>query len=115
MSNCKVGIKKSEMLTPGQLGAAIALLRWSVDDLAEASGSSRHTIYAFLSRPNANPTMRTLQAWLSALHRHGVILIDEDEAIGPGVRLRKGVTFPVVPTPPPGAKPKPKGKGRKAT
>jgi hypothetical protein len=90
------------MLTPGQLGAAIAMLRWSVDDLAAASGTSRHTIYAFLSRPNANPTMKTLQGWFGALHRAGIVLQDEDEANGPGVRLRKGAVVPAPVTEPPG-------------
>jgi hypothetical protein len=43
------------------------------------------------------------------LHKAGVILQDEDDAIGPGVRLRKGaaVPAPVVPAA--------KGKGRKGT
>jgi transcriptional regulator with XRE-family HTH domain len=78
------------MLTPAQLAAALALLRWTVDDLADASNVSRHTAYAFLSRPDANPTMKTLQAWIGALHKAGVILLDEDDAHGVGVRLRKG-------------------------
>lgn len=100
------------MLTPGQLGAAIALLRWKIDDLAEASGTSRHTIYAFLSRPNANPTMRTLQAWINALHKAGIVLLEDDDQFGPGIRLRKGVTAKVGP--PRGRRPgKAKGKAGK--
>jgi transcriptional regulator with XRE-family HTH domain len=104
-------ITKSMMLTPRQLASAIALLGWSADDLEKASGVSRHTLYAFLSR-DTNPRLDTVQAWIGALHRHGIIFQDEDDAAGPGVRLRKGVSFPVVPMPPPGAKAKGKGRAK---
>jgi hypothetical protein len=39
---------------------------------------------------DSRPRLDTVQAWIAALHKAGVILLDEDDEHGPGVRLRKG-------------------------
>jgi transcriptional regulator with XRE-family HTH domain len=90
------------MLTPSQLVAARGIIGWSVVDLAAASGTSRYTITAFESG-GSNPTLKTLQAWIGTLHKAGIVLLDEDEAHGPGVRLRKGAVVPAPVEVPPGA------------
>jgi hypothetical protein len=77
------------MLTPRQLVAARGFLGWTRADLAAASGTSKDTVYAFEVR-GSRPRLDTVQAWIHALHKAGVILQDEDDIHGPGVRLRKG-------------------------
>jgi transcriptional regulator with XRE-family HTH domain len=75
------------MLDPSQLRAARALLGWSRQDLADASGTGRETVQDFESR-GSNPKRLTLMAWRKALIRAGVMFIDADEEHGSGVRLR---------------------------
>ena len=79
---------KSDMLTPRQLVAARALLDWNRDDLAAKSRTSKDTVFAFEKR-GSNPKLSTVQAWIAALHKAGVELLDETDDHGPGVRLRK--------------------------
>jgi transcriptional regulator with XRE-family HTH domain len=79
---------KRVMLTPRQLIAARGLLGWTRADLAKRSGTSKDTVFAFEGR-GSNPKLGTVQAWIGALHKAGVILLDEDDDHGPGVRLRK--------------------------
>jgi DNA-binding XRE family transcriptional regulator len=76
------------MLTPRQLAAARALLDWNRDDLAAKSRTSKDTIFNFEAR-GSNPKLGTVQAWIAALHRAGVELLDETDEHGSGVRLRK--------------------------
>jgi transcriptional regulator with XRE-family HTH domain len=76
------------MLDPAQSRAARALLGWSRQDLADASGTSRETVQYFESR-GGNPKRSTLIAWEKALRKAGVMLIEGDEHHGPGVRLRE--------------------------
>jgi DNA-binding XRE family transcriptional regulator len=79
---------KSVMLTPRQLVAARALLDWTREDLAKASKTSKDTVFGFEGR-GRNPKLTTVQAWIGALHKAGVELLDETDEHGPGVRLRK--------------------------
>jgi transcriptional regulator with XRE-family HTH domain len=78
------------MLTPEQIYAARALLKWSRDDLAERSGVAAITIkgYEILG---ADSKISTLNKLRRALEAAGVQFIDEDASGGPGVRLRSGV------------------------
>jgi transcriptional regulator with XRE-family HTH domain len=64
--------------------AARALAGWTRADLAKRSGTSKDTVFAFEGR-NSNPKLGTVQAWIGALQRAGVILLDEDDDHGPGV------------------------------
>jgi len=77
------------MMTPAQLRAARALLGWSRDTLAEKSGTAGETVQGFESR-GSDPKRSTLIKWTRALEAAGVVLIDEDAELGPGVRLQKG-------------------------
>ena len=78
------------MLHPTQLRAARALLGWSRQKLADASGTARETVQHFEAR-GGNPKRSTMLAWERALRKAGVELIDGDERRGPGVRLREPV------------------------
>jgi predicted transcriptional regulator len=77
------------MLTPRQLVAARGFLGWTRENLADEAGTSKDAVYAFEAR-GTSPRLETVQAWIHALHKAGVILQDEDENHGPGIRLRKG-------------------------
>ena len=76
------------MLTPAQLRAARSLVGWSREMLAKKAGVSDETIKGFELR-GSDPRLSTLHKWKRALEAAGVVFIDEDETIGPGVRLRK--------------------------
>ena len=76
-------------LTSEQMLAARGLLRWSQQDLAEASKVSLSTIKRLEGRPGpveANAT--TVEALRRALETAGVQFIPENGG-GAGVRLRK--------------------------
>src|SRR5688572_20797275 len=77
------------VLTPAQLRAARALLGWSREDLADKSGVGANTTKDFEIN-DSNPKLRTVQMWMRSLEQAGVIFLNETEADGPGVRLKKG-------------------------
>jgi transcriptional regulator with XRE-family HTH domain len=75
-------------ITSGQVRAAKAMLRWSGEDLARASGVSLSSIRRVESSegvPEAQ-NMRTLAAIKTALEQAGVEFIGTPEQ-APGVRL----------------------------
>jgi ribosome-binding protein aMBF1 (putative translation factor) len=76
------------MLTPAQVRAARALLRWSQTELALHSGVHVNPIKSFESE-QSNPVWTTLSKLERALKKAGVVFIDGDEHQGPGVRLRE--------------------------
>jgi ribosome-binding protein aMBF1 (putative translation factor) len=76
------------MLTPAQVRAARALLRWSQTELALRSGVHVNPIKAFESE-QSNPMWTTLSKLERALKKAGVDFLDGDEKTGPGVRLRE--------------------------
>lgn len=78
------------MLTPAQVRAARALLRWSQTELAARSGVHVNPIKAFESERSA-PIWTTLNKLERALKKAGVEFIDGDESKGPGVRFREPV------------------------
>ncbi len=66
------------------------MLRWSAKKLSEMSGVSLPTIQRMegvrgLLRSSVGSVLKIQQA----LEDAGVFFIDEDEKVGPGVRLRK--------------------------
>jgi transcriptional regulator with XRE-family HTH domain len=77
------------VLTPAQLRAARALIGWSREDLAERSGVGANTTKDFEIN-GSDPKLGTVQKWKRTLEREGVIFLDETEAEGPGLRLKKG-------------------------
>jgi predicted transcriptional regulator len=79
--------KRLHMLTPAQLRAARALVRWSREDLADKSGVSAPAIRDF-EVGHSDSKQGTVQKWQRALEAAGVKFIDADDHDGPGVRLR---------------------------
>jgi transcriptional regulator with XRE-family HTH domain len=72
-----------------QLRAARALLSWSQERLAEASGVSVPTIKRLEPGEGSLPTkIETMEKLRHALENAGVIFVAENGE-GPGVRLRK--------------------------
>jgi transcriptional regulator with XRE-family HTH domain len=80
--------RQQEMITPAQLRAARALLDWTRDDLAANSGVAAVTAIGF-EHGKTDPKISTLYKWRRALEAAGVVFVDEDDTIGPGVRLRE--------------------------
>lgn len=78
------GDSQWRMFTGEQLRAARALLKWSRDQLAAASGVSAIAIKECESGIS-DPRRSTLIAVRSALSKAGVIFLDENDAHGPGV------------------------------
>ncbi len=69
-------------LSPGQIRAAMALLNWSNDQLAEAAGVSPETVYKLKSAMH-EPTTRVRAAIRTTLEAKGIEFTDHD-----GVRRR---------------------------
>ncbi len=78
------------MITAEQIRAARALLRWPAQELANRSGIGFRTIQRFESE-HGIPASRSknLATIRKVLENAGVFFTDEDEELGPGVRLRK--------------------------
>lgn len=80
------------MLTPVQIRAARALLNWSQDELAEASGVARQSIKN-IERGVTDPRLSTATAIKTTLEKAGVQFLDpSDLAKGPGVALKVSET-----------------------
>jgi transcriptional regulator with XRE-family HTH domain len=82
------------MLTPDQLRAARALVKWSREDLAEKSGIAAVTIKGF-ELLGADSKISTLNKLRRALELAGVEFIDDQAKSyegGPGVRFRAETT-----------------------
>ena len=76
------------VMTPAQLRAARALLDWSRERLAEASGTHVNSVRNF-EQGTSDPKRSTLLAWQKALAKAGVEFTAETAEHGPGVRMRK--------------------------
>ncbi len=72
---------------PDQCKAARALIGWSRRHLAEASQVSVRTLIDF-ERSARTPHRRTLVDLRRALEEAGIIFIDQNDDVGPGVRLK---------------------------
>ena len=78
------------MLTADQIRAARALLRWSAAELATRSGLSERTLQRMEAADGVPAGLsRNLEQVQKTLEDAGIFFIDEDEELGPGVRLRK--------------------------
>lgn len=65
---------------------AKAGLRWSNRDLARAALISANTVSRFETGKNTNAS--TIHLMRTALEAAGIVFIDGDDTIGPGVQLR---------------------------
>lgn len=74
-------------ISAAQSRAARALLDWSRDDLAAASGIPGRTLADF-ELGNTAPRARTLEAIRAAFEAAGILFIEENGG-GAGVRLAK--------------------------
>ncbi len=74
------------ILSASQCRAARALVGWSQDDLANASGVAKATI-AYFETAKRQPYEKTLSDLRRVLEKNGVAFIDVDGG-GAGVRLR---------------------------
>ena len=68
-----------------------AAIKWTLNDLSEASEVATSTIRRF-ENGETNIKPRTLRAIRSALEDAGVVFIDSDEELGAGVRLKLSTT-----------------------
>ena len=76
-------------ILPSQTRAARALIGWSLEALAEASGVSISTIRDFESG-RRDASAENVKALKNALQRRGgVEFVADDDNAGPGVRLRR--------------------------
>ena len=83
-------VSEAVMLTPAQLLAARAMVGWSREDLATASGTSRAAIQNFETM-GSDSKQGTVAKWRRALEAVGVVFIDSGAQSltgGPGVRLK---------------------------
>jgi transcriptional regulator with XRE-family HTH domain len=76
-----------EDIRPEQIRAARALIDWTREDLAKASGVTIRTL-ARIENSQTVPRLATLQALTAALETAGVEFIPENGS-GPGVRLAR--------------------------
>ena len=73
-----------------QIRAARAVLRWTAEDLAREAALGLNTVKrAELAEDETSLTVSNNLAVRRALEAAGVVFIDEDAGLGPGVRLRK--------------------------
>ncbi|WP_352797887.1 helix-turn-helix transcriptional regulator [Mesorhizobium sp. M0138] len=82
----KMNVMKTDIL-PQQIRAARALIDWTREDLANASGVTVRTL-ARIESSQTLPRTATLQAISSALEAAGIQFISQNGA-GPGVRLAR--------------------------
>jgi transcriptional regulator with XRE-family HTH domain len=74
-------------ISPEQCRAARILLKWMQPDLAKSAGTALSTIADF-ERGARAPHAKNLAAIRAALEAAGIVFIDSDDTMGPGVRLR---------------------------
>ena len=78
------------MRFPAQLRAARGLLGWSQNELAKAARVGLSTIRRMeASDGSLRGTAENVWKVQKVLEEAGVLFIDDDEELGPGVRLRK--------------------------
>jgi transcriptional regulator with XRE-family HTH domain len=77
-------------ITPAQIRAARSLLGWNQRDLAEKSGVHFKTIARLELDSGEQHAVSRLKV-RRGLEAEGVVFVAEDERLGPGVRLTKGL------------------------
>jgi len=79
-----------QMLEPGQIRAARALLGWRQEELARASGVGTATIRRIENGGSPiSGNISTVMRIQAAYEKAGILFISEDEIAGMGVRLAK--------------------------
>ncbi len=80
------------MITVAQLRAARALIGWSQPELAERSGVGIATVRR-MEGARGLPKTTAENVWKvqRALEDAGVVFIDQNEEVGPGVRLKDAI------------------------
>ena len=87
---CQEALARSLMLDPAQIRAARALLGWTQEDLAKASGVGTATIQRMeKSKQMITGYISTVVRLQEAFEKAGIQFIDSDEAGGHGLRLAK--------------------------
>ena len=82
------------MLTASQIRAARGALGWSAQELADSAGVSLRTVLRIESVNGVPPGRATTLAEIQAtLERAGIVFIDADGALGPGVRFANSTKF----------------------
>lgn len=91
------------MIRPLQIRAARGLLGISQQELADMCSVGVNTIKRMETSDGMSGNTRTMNKILQALYDAGVVLINEDDDLGPGVRLRhaekKALSPPSRPAP----------------
>jgi transcriptional regulator with XRE-family HTH domain len=79
-----------QMLEPGQIRAARALLGWRQEELSRASGVGTATIRRIENGGSPiSGNISTVMRIQAAYEKAGILFISEDEIAGMGVRLAK--------------------------
>jgi len=77
------------MIVGAQIRAARALLGWTQKQLADRSGVGFNTVQRAEQADGAiSGTVSTVMKLQSALENEGIIFLEAEEGVGPGVRLR---------------------------
>ena len=78
------------MITPRQIRAARALVLWGQQDLAEHAGIGVATVRRIEAAPDQiTGNAQSFERIQNALEQAGIIFIEQDNQMGPGVRLRR--------------------------
>jgi transcriptional regulator with XRE-family HTH domain len=87
-------VKRPPPLTSAQIRAARALIRWSAEELAKAAEIGVSTIRRAELEPSETKLTRVNdQAIRRTLEAAGILFIDAEFGVGPGVRLKSPKTL----------------------
>jgi transcriptional regulator with XRE-family HTH domain len=99
------------MIRPLHLRMARAALGWSLKELAERAGVNMNTISRY--EAGSQVMSGTISKIEAVLVREGVMFLDDDGELGPGVRLRRQLPLKLADVPQIGKKPIAKGKRKR--
>jgi transcriptional regulator with XRE-family HTH domain len=99
------------MIRPLHLRMARAALGWSLKELAERAEVNMNTISRY--EGGSQVMSGTISKIEAVLVREGVIFLDDDAELGPGVRLRRQLPLKLADVPQTGKKPIAKGKRKR--
>ena len=80
---------RRNMLTPAQLRGARAMIGWSRERLAEETGVPNRTLEKF-ETGNGDLRLQAASRVRRTLEKAGLVFLDPDQELGPGVRMRDG-------------------------
>ncbi len=99
------------MIRPLHLRMARAALGWSLKELAERAGVNMNTISRY--EAGSQVMSGTISKIEAVLVREGVMFLDDDGELGPGVRLRRQLPLKLADVPQTGKKATAKGKRKR--